>query len=244
MTEETLRINANFDERCVVHPGDTDWESSPSSGVERIMLDRIGGEVARATSIVRFQPGSTFPMHSHGGGEEFIVLEGTFSDETGDYGPGSYMRNPVGTSHTPFTREGCTIFVKLWQFQDGDSESVKIDTRAAAFVPGLVEGLSVLPLHEYETESAALVRWQPGTIFNRHSHFGGEEIYVIEGTFEDEFGAYPAGSWLRNPHQSLHTPFSDEGCLIYVKVGHLLAELATLSDPAERSSSLSAQSEM
>ena len=236
MKKETVRINANFDEPALVQTTGADWHSSPSSGVERIMLDRVGGEVARATSIVRFKPGSTFPMHSHGGGEEFLVLAGTFSDEFGDFGPGSYLRNPVGTSHTPVTREGCTIFVKLWQFQDGDLESVKINTRAAAFVPGLVEGLSVLPLHQFETESTALVRWQPGTNFSRHSHYGGEEIYVIEGTFEDEFGSYPAGTWLRSPHLSTHTPFSEQGCLIYVKVGHLLAELGTLSDPAERHS--------
>ena len=229
-----MKINADFDQRAVVNTTNTAWVSSPSSGVERRMLDRIGDEVARATTIVRFKPGSSFPMHTHDGGEEFLVLKGTFSDEFGDFGPGSYLRNPVGTSHTPFTREGCTIFVKLWQFQDGDTESIEIDTRQAAFAPGLVDGLSVLPLHQFETESTALVRWQPGTTFNRHTHFGGEEIYVLEGTFEDEFGSYPAGTWLRNPHQSTHTPFSDEGCLIYVKVGHLLAELGTLSDPAER----------
>ena len=157
-----MEINANFDERAVVHPGDTDWISSPSSGVDRIMFDRIGDEVARATTIVRFDPGSTFPMHTHDGGEEFLVLEGTFSDEFGDFGPGSYLRHPVGTSHTPFTRGGCTIFVKLWQFQDGDTESIEIDTRRATFAPGLVDGLGVLPLHQFETESTALVRWQPG----------------------------------------------------------------------------------
>ena len=230
-----MEINADFDQRAVVNTTNTAWVSSPSSGVERRMLDRIGDEVARATTIVRFKPGSSFPVHSHDGGEEFLVLEGTFSDETGDFGPGSYLRNPLGTSHTPFTREGCTIFVKLWQFQDGDTESINIDTRRAAFAPGLVDGLSVLPLHQFETESTALVRWRAGTPFNRHSHFGGEEIYVLEGTFKDEFGSYPAGTWLRNPHQSTHTPFSDEGCLIYVKVGHLLTELGTLSDPGERS---------
>ncbi|MCZ6886223.1 MAG: cupin domain-containing protein, partial [Alphaproteobacteria bacterium] len=147
-----MEINANFDERAVVNTRDMDWISSPSSGVDRIMLDRIGGEVARATSIVRFDPGSVFPMHGHGGGEEVLVREGTFSDEFGDFGPGFYLRNPVGTSHTPFTREGCTIFVKLWQFQDGDTESLKIDTRRATFAPGLVDGLSVLPLHQFETE--------------------------------------------------------------------------------------------
>jgi anti-sigma factor ChrR (cupin superfamily) len=234
LENKTILINANFDEPVVINTHTQSWVSSPSSGVDRIMLDRVGGEVARATSIVRFKPGSHFPEHAHGGGEEFIVLDGIFSDEHGDFGPGYYMRNPVGTSHTPFTEEGCTIFVKLWQFQDGDNEPVRIGTQTADFSPGIEQGLSVLPLYQFNTESAALVRWQPGTYFSRHTHFGGEEIYVLEGTFQDEHGIYPAGSWLRSPHMSVHTPFSDEGCLIYVKVGHLLEENGTLSDPSDR----------
>jgi len=234
MTDDNLRIHADFSQRAVVDTDGKSWIASPSSGVERKMLDRVGGEVARASSIVRYLPGSRFPEHTHGGGEEFLVLEGVFSDETGDYGPGSYVRNPVGTSHAPFTDDGCTIFVKLWQFQDGDEEPVSIDTSKAAFSPGLVDGLTVCPLHQYKTESTALVRWQPGTHFNRHTHFGGEEIFVLEGIFEDEQGVYPAGTWLRNPHGSVHTPFSNAGCLIYVKVGHLLEENGTLSDPGAR----------
>ena len=231
---ELLRIHADFDQRALILTEDADWISSPSEGLDHIMLDRLGGEVARATSIVRFKAGSTFPMHTHSGGEEFLVLDGMFSDEDGDFGPGSYLRNPVGTSHTPFTHEGCTIFEKLWQFQEGDTKIVKIDTQAQTFAPGLVDGLSVLPLHQFEGESVALVRWQPGTFFSSHSHFGGEEIFVIEGTFDDEFGSDPAGSWLRSPHQSIHTPFSNAGCLIYVKVGHLLAGQSMLSDPEHR----------
>jgi anti-sigma factor ChrR (cupin superfamily) len=231
---ELLRIHADFDQRALILTEDADWISSPSAGLDHIMLDRLGGEVARATSIVRFKAGSTFPMHTHSGGEEFLVLDGMFSDEDGDFGPGSYLRNPVGTSHAAFTLEGCTIFLKLWQFQEGDSRIVKIDSQAQTFAPGLVDGLSVLPLHQFEGESVALVRWQPGTFFSSHSHFGGEEIFVIEGTFDDEFGSYPAGSWLRSPHQSIHTPFSNAGCLIYVKVGHLLAGQSMLSDPEHR----------
>jgi anti-sigma factor ChrR (cupin superfamily) len=229
-----MNINADFSERAVIDSQRSEWIPSPSSGVERRMLDRLGGEVARATTIVNFAPGSAFSMHDHNGGEEFLVLDGTFSDEHGDFGAGYYMRNPVGTSHTPFTDEGCTILVKLWQFQDGDDQLVKIDTRSETFTPGMVNGLTVLPLHQFKTESTALVRWQPGTFFNRHTHFGGEEIYVIEGTFEDEYGSYPQGTWIRSPHMSVHTPFSNDGCLIYVKVGHLLDENGTLSDPADR----------
>jgi anti-sigma factor ChrR (cupin superfamily) len=229
-----MELNSDFTERALVHTSQVDWAPSPKVGVERRMLDRLGDELARATTIVRFAPDSSFSMHRHDGGEEFLVLEGVFSDEHGDFGPGYYMRNPVGTAHTPFTRKGCTILVKLWQFQDGDVEPVKIDTLNTPFSPGLVPGLSVLPLHQYKNESAALVRWQPDTRFNRHTHFGGEEIYVIKGTFEDEHGTYPQGSWIRSPHLSVHTPFSNEGCLIYVKVGHLLEENGTLSAPSER----------
>lgn len=186
-----------------------------------MMLDRIGDEVARATTIVRFAPNSRFDAHAHGGGEEFLVLEGVFSDETGDFPAGSYVRNPIGTSHTPHTDEGCTIFVKLHQFDSADQDQKHIATHEQVFLPGSADGLTVLPLHRAANENVALERWQPGTRFNRHQHWGGEEILVLDGTFQDEHGDYPKGSWLRSPHLSEHTPFSNEGCLIYVKTGHL-----------------------
>lgn len=196
------------------------------AGVDRKMLDRVGEEVARATSIVRYAPQSHFDKHVHGGGEEIFVLEGVFSDETGNYPAGTYLRNPIGTSHAPHSEEGCTIFVKLYQFNPGDKAHFTLDTREAIFQPGLVEGLSVFSLHEFGSEHVALVRWQPGTNFHRHRHWGGEEIFVLEGTFQDEYGDYPQGTWLRSPHGSEHTPFSEKGCLIYVKVGHLPIDMA------------------
>ena len=191
------------------------------TGVARRKLDRIGDEVARATSLVRYDPGSAFSEHTHGGGEEFFVLEGTFQDEHGDYPAGTYVRNPVGSAHTPGSAEGCVIFVKLHQFDPTDQAQFSVDTRREPFRPGAVPGLSVLPLHSFAGESCALVRWAPGTMFQPHKHWGGEEILVLEGVFSDEHGDYPAGTWLRNPHGSLHTPFSTPGCLIYVKTGHL-----------------------
>ncbi|MDD9717170.1 cupin domain-containing protein [Dinoroseobacter sp. PD6] len=217
-----MKLNADFTRRVVVRPEDYAWVDSPASGVQRMMLDRIGDEVARATSLVRFAPNSQFDAHSHGGGEEFLVLEGVFSDEHADYPAGSYVRNPIGTAHTPHIGpEGATILVKLHQFDPEDTEQKVIDTRVAAFLPGSAPGLSVLPLHAVPGESVALVRWAPGTRFAAHRHWGGEEIFVLEGVFQDEHGDYPAGSWLRSPHQSEHAPFSEEGCLIYVKTGHL-----------------------
>jgi anti-sigma factor ChrR (cupin superfamily) len=216
-----MNVNADFNARVAIDARNMPWMASPQAGVERKMLDRVGDEVARATSIVRYAPGSVFAPHTHELGEEFLVLTGTFEDDQGAYPAGTYVRNPPGSRHRPFSTAGCEIFVKLRQFQAGDDARVVIDTSQAAFRPGLVPGLTVLPLHEYGSEHVALVRWAPGTRFQVHTHWGGEEILVLEGTFSDEYGDYPAGSWLRNPHLSRHQPFSDEGCLIYVKVGHL-----------------------
>ncbi|MEM8496920.1 MAG: cupin domain-containing protein [Pseudomonadota bacterium] len=222
-SQNETRINANFAERAVVRPTDYQWVPSPMPGVERMMLDRVGDEVARATSIVRYAPNSEFSSHAHSGGEEFLVLEGVFSDEHADYHAGSYVRNPIGTSHTPRVGpEGTTIFVKLQQFALDDQDQKWTDTTAMAWRPGLVPGLSVMPLHEYEGESVALVNWDPNTRFSEHTHYGGEEILVLQGTFYDEHGVYPKGTWLRSPHLSKHKPFTKEdGALIYVKVGHL-----------------------
>lgn len=216
-----MEIRSSFLEREVVHIPDLPWVSSPLPGVKRRMLDRVGDEVARATSIVTYEPNSHFSEHTHDLGEEFLVLDGVFSDEHGDYPAGTYVRNPPGSSHSPYTAEGCTIFVKLRQFDPEDQATVRIDTRSAPFIPGAVPGLSVRPLHEFRGENIALVRWQPGTVFHEHVHLGGEEILVLDGVFSDELGDYPTNTWLRNPHASRHKPFSKEGCLIYVKVGHL-----------------------
>lgn len=216
-----MRINADFSQRVVI-PGDAyDWVASPLPGVERVMLDRIGGEVARATSIVRYAPGSAFSEHIHGGGEEFLVLAGTFSDADGDYPVGSYVRNPIGTCHAPWSEGGCTIFVKLQQFAPDDTRQFAVDTRSAEFQPGSVDGVTMLPLHVHGSEQVRLSRYAPGARFPHHDHPGGEEVLVIEGRLHDGQGEYGPGSWLRCPPGSDHTPWSDEGCLLYVKAGHL-----------------------
>ncbi|MDU0355482.1 cupin domain-containing protein [Paraglaciecola aquimarina] len=219
----TTRLHADFTKRTVIRPDDYQWVPSPMAGVERMMLDRIGDEVARATSIVRYAPFSQFSSHTHSGGEEFFVLEGVFADEHQEYPIGSYVRNPIGTAHTPkIGEQGATIFVKLQQFEQADREQKAIHTPTQAWHQGLVKGLTVMPLHQFETENVALVKWAPNTQFNSHQHWGGEEILVLAGTFHDEHGSYPKGSWIRSPHLSRHSPFTKEdGALIYVKTGHL-----------------------
>lgn len=219
-----MRINADLSRRAVVTPASAEWVPSPESGVERLMLDRDGGEVARATSLVRFAPNRRFAAHEHGGGEEFLVLEGIFSDERGDYGPGTYVRNPPGSAHAPWSEPGCTLFVKLCQFAPDDLRTVVIDTGGATdWQPGPVDGVRVLPLHAHASESVALERWAPGVHVGHRAHPGGTEILVLEGSFTDEDGTYPTRSWLRLPPGSGHSPATEEGCLLYVKTGHLRA---------------------
>lgn len=192
-------------------------------GVERMMLDRIGDEVARATSLVRYAPNSTFSPHVHGGGEEFFVLEGEFADEHRAYPVGTYVRNPIGTGHTPrIGEQGCVIFVKLHQFDKEDDASVVIDTSDAEYPLQLAPGFEAMPLHEFRDELVTLIRWAPNTPYKEHTHHGGEEVFVIEGLFCDEYGDYPAGTWVRYPDQSSHNACTrDEGALLYLKAGHL-----------------------
>jgi len=192
-------------------------------GVERMMLDRIGDEVARATSLVRYAPNSTFSPHVHSGGEEFLVLEGEFGDEHQTYPAGSYVRNPIGTSHSPRVgEEGCIILVKLHQFDKHDTAPVVIYTRNTDLPSESVAGLTATLLHQFQEERVMLIRWEPNTAFKEHTHHGGEEIFVVEGCFSDEDGDYPSGTWVRYPDRSSHSAFTrDEGALLYLKTGHL-----------------------
>ena len=217
---DTYLLNMDFTLAACVHPNDQQWNKSPADGVSRIPLEREAAESGHTTSFVRFEPGSFFPEHSHPQGEELYVLDGVFSDENGDYPAGTYIRNPPGSRHKPFTKEGCTLFVKLDQFQEGDNKHVVIRPEEQKWHAG-IGNLKVLSLHTYNTESTALVHWPENEVFQPHTHWGGEEIVVIKGKFIDEYGEYPAGSWVRSPHMSKHFPRVEEETLILVKVGHL-----------------------
>ena len=215
-------LNMDFRQKVVITTAQQNWVASPMPGVWRKPLAREDAERGHATSLVRYEPGARFSPHDHPKGEEILVLEGVFSDETGDYPAGTYFRNPEGFHHAPFSTEGCVLLVKLHQFQADDTQHVVINTQSASFRPGS-GNLQVLPLHQHGSEQVALVRWPAGEYFQAHSHFGGEEIYVISGELRDEHGSYPQGTWIRSPHMSGHRPFVDEDTLIWVKVGHLPA---------------------
>jgi len=213
-------FNMDLSKRIVIETQNEDWITSPASGVRRIPLERENAESGHTTSIVEYLPEASFSEHLHPKGEEIFVLEGVFSDESGDYSAGTYVRNPVGSSHAPFSKNGCKIFVKLNQMHPQDSNRVVVETNNMQWRQGH-GGLEVLPLYNCLTENVALVKWPAKEKFIKHSHFGGEEILVLSGEFRDEYGQYPKGSWLRSPHLSIHTPYVEEETIILVKTGHL-----------------------
>ena len=213
-------LNLDFAKRIVTNADELAWVPSPAPGVYRKQFERAAAESGRVTSLVRYGAGANFRSHVHPKGEEILVLKGVFSDENGDYPAGTYLRNPPGSRHAPYSKDGCLIFVKLDHFRVDDDQRVVIRPDERRWLPGL-GNLMVVPLHNHLGEHTALVKWPKGERFQPHKHWGGEEIMVLEGVFSDEHGDYSHCTWLRNPHLSEHNPFTDEGTLIFVKVGHL-----------------------
>jgi ChrR Cupin-like domain len=219
-----MELNADFSQRVAVHAAKLSWLPSPMAGVERRMLDRIGNEVARATSIVRYAPQSHFSPHVHGGGEEFLVLDGVFQDEHGDYPAGSYVRNPPTSKHTPGSEPGCVIFVKLWQFDADDRTEVRIDTAKTPFVPAPDRpGVEIMPLFRDAHEGVRLERWAPHVPIDLALP-GGAEILVLDGTFREGLEDFATQSWLRLPAASrLRAEAGPDGCRVWMKTDHLAA---------------------
>src|SRR5690348_14707332 len=194
-----MNLNSDFSARAAVHAARLDWTPSPIPGVDRRMLDRIGDEVARATSIVRYAPHSRFPPHTHGGGEEFLVLSGVFQDEHGDYPVGTYVRNPPTSSHTPGSEPGCTLFVKLWQFDPDDRRQLRLDTSALSLAPSPeLPGVEFAPLFESAWEFVLLERWAPEVTIDVPLP-GGIELLVLDGSFVEGREEFSTHSWLRLP---------------------------------------------
>ncbi len=223
-----MELNADFSKRVAVHSATMPWISSPIAGVDRRMLDRIGNEVARATSIVRYAPHSSFSAHTHGGGEEFLVLDGVFQDEHGDFPAGSYIRNPPASSHTPGSEPGCTIFVKLWQFDPSDRTHLRIDTASRAFTPERGRpGVETMALFADDIENVRLEHWAPGVSVELDLP-GGGEFLVLNGEFEEQGESFVPMSWLRLPvSERLLATAGPDGCRLWVKTGHLAGNLTT-----------------
>ena len=223
-----MEINADFGRRVAIHAAAIEWTPSPMVGVDRRMLDRVGGEVARATASVRYAPKSHFSRHTHGGGEEFLVLEGVLEDEHGDCPAGFYIRNPPTSAHTPGSEAGCTIFVKLWQFDPADRVPVRIDTTKLPYTPDAQRpGVRVAALFQHPDETVTLEQWSAGAEVALSSP-AGLELLVIEGDFTEGVDRYSYQSWLRLPPGSqARVRAGTNGCRVWMKTGHL-ARLRTL----------------
>ncbi len=214
-----MNLNDDFSKRVLIHSDKIDWIASPMPGVDRRMLDRIGGEVARATSIVRYAKGSHFSAHTHSGGEEFIVLEGVFQDEHGDYPVGTYVRNPPTTSHTPGAEDGCVIFVKLWQFDPEDRTQFRREMGAEAVqtAPGISEQV----LHEDAQECVTWQKWDAGADAEITLP-GGAELLMFDGTLDEGGETLVKNSWLRLPEgATLKATAGPDGATFWMKSGHL-----------------------
>ena len=214
-----MEINADFKKKTVVNSEELEWIASPMPGVDRRMLDRIGGEVARATSIVRYAPNSKFSAHEHTGGEEFIVLDGVFQDEHGDYPVGTYVRNPPTTSHTPGSEPGCTIFVKLWQFDLNDRTQFRKNMADELAAP--VNGVATALLHKDDREEVTYAHIDANTAFT-NADAGGIELLIIGGSLKVSGEILPKGGWLCLPEgQALNAAAGSDGAKVWMKTGHL-----------------------
>ncbi len=206
-----MKINADFGQRVLVRAAQTEWVESPMPGVARKMLDRIGAEVARATSIVRYAPGSAFSPHTHDGGEEFLVLDGTFVDEHGDFPVGTYVRNPPTSSHTPSAPDGATILVKLHQFDPQDRQQVRVET----------QGQAQVALFRDAREDVRIETWAPGQEVVLDAAEG-LELFVMAGALEEGGEAMALWDWLRLPAGTQSRAIAGpEGARVWVKSGHL-----------------------
>ena len=221
--EALVELNADFSRKARVLDADNPWRASPSAGVDRKMLDRIGDEVARATTIVRFAEGSRFPPHTHGGGEEFIVLEGVFQDEHADYPVGSYVRNPPTSRHTPRSEPGCAIFVKLWQFDPADRQHVVVDMTAQSLTADPARpGVELAMLYEDAFERVRKERWAPGAAVTVDTR-GGAEFLVLSGSVRDGNETLGPRDWVRLPDGAAGVfEAGSEGAEIWIKTGHVI----------------------
>ena len=213
-------INGNLSVRAVADTTLMEWVSSPSGSVWRKRVHLVGpAESGQVTSVVRYEPASRFPAHDHPEGEEILVLEGVFSDEHGDWPAGTFLLNPEGFRHAPFSESGCVLLVKLRQYAGPERCHVVVDTRKLAWEPGSIPAVAHKPLYQQVgfSDLMRLERWEPKADLGIISYEQGAELFVLEGEFSDEVRAYSAGCWLRLPAGSGHHPRSAAGCTLYIK---------------------------
>ncbi|SBS26689.1 ChrR Cupin-like domain protein [Marinomonas spartinae] len=211
-------LNMDFSRLVYVDTNAAEWVSSPLPGVDRKPLAREEAERGHATSLVRYSAGSIFRAHPHPLGEEILVLDGVFSDESGDYHKGSYFRNPPGSSHAPYSKQGCLLLVKLHQFSPFDLNSVSIDVSAIWSSDG--KSTSVR-LYEYGPERVYMIREDDNSrLLASIGLAASVELFVLEGQAEYDGLCLKPGGWLRLPDFDLSKWFVQSSCFFWLKTGH------------------------
>ncbi len=202
------------------------WTPCEASGVDRKPILPTSERETGAAEIwlVRLAPGASLPLPADNGTyarcQEVLVVEGTWTVDGSDLGPYSYSRRPAQVAGPNATSGGCTLLVRNVELDERETEIVHIPFAADSWLPGQ-GNLGVRPLFNSGAEGTALVHWPDSERFLPHQHWGGEEIFVLSGTFRDEHGDYAAGTWIQSPHLSTHHPFVVEETIIFVKTGHL-----------------------
>ncbi len=203
----------------IVRARERAWAASPSPQVWRKRYHHSGREEAgQVSSLVRYDPGAEFREHDHPDGEEILVLDGTFSDQRGDFPAGSYLLSGQGFRHRPFSDVGCLLFVRLRQYPGSGRQSLAFDALSGPWESAGIPGVQRRQLYRSESypEEMWLTRVAPNTSVPVVELPDGEEIFVVSGGFEDEYGLFEAHDWLRFPPGGQHSPRSRQGCLLYV----------------------------
>lgn len=210
-------------------PESLPWTNTEHAGVARRTLATAVGLQKHDVQLWRIEPGASVPPLAPDVGFEAIVLTGNWQLPEGTLQGGGYARRPPGTTGGDRTESGATLFVRVGAFEANDQDLVHVPTEQRTWQPGQ-GNLRVQPLHSTGDAGTALVHWPAGERFVPHQHWGGEEVLVLAGTFEDEHGRYPTGTWLLSPHMSAHHPFVTEETIIFVKTGHLPTDAVRCED--------------
>lgn len=215
-------LNQNYSQPVMINTQQLEWESSPARNVWRKKLEREAKESGKATSLVKYDAGASFSTHTHPAGEEIFVINGTFSDESGDYPAGSYLRNPAKSQHAPYSDAGCELFVKLCYFAPGDIRSVRIDTNVAGWQQGMTDAQKVLPLHQFNEEITQLIELDENASWHPVVPQNGFEALILSGELYEQGEKIPVMSWLRRPAGKDPRFTAQNGPVrILLKTGHL-----------------------
>jgi quercetin dioxygenase-like cupin family protein len=212
-----VRFRDHIDEYSWSLPQTRQFIASPAVGVERMPLFRIGRETARATSLVRYAPGSVFAEHQHPFGEEFLVLDGEFADGAGRYPAFTWVHNPHGSAHSPRSDSGCLLFVRLRQMQPDDSVQRVLRLEESFPETGMHEQL----LHRCGDETVVWVRAAAQVRLARNANFHAQEALIVRGRVEwqtDQVRTLEPHSWIRVPPGCPLRLTTLEPSLIYLRV--------------------------